>query len=90
MYMKLKGAKYFMALDLQSGYYHITLAPEARAKTAFMTPFGKYEINKVLFGLAQALAYFHELICKVIKNVPYAMGYPDDIIIFSKSEKEDS
>ena len=88
MYSKLKGAKYFMPLDLRSWYYHITLAPEARAKTAFVTPFGKYEFNKVPFGLAQAPAYFQELIHKVIGNVPYAMGYLDDIIIFIKTEEE--
>ena len=88
MYTKLKGAKYFTTLDLGGGYYHITLTLEARAKTAFVTPFGKYEFNKVPFGLAQAPAYFQELIHKVIGNIPYAMGYLDDIIIFSKTEEE--
>ena len=47
VYVKLKGAKYFTTLDLCSSYYHITLAPETRAKTAFVTPFGKYEFNQV-------------------------------------------
>lgn len=87
MYAKLKGAKFFTTLDLCSGYYDITLAPEARAKTAFVTPFGKYEFNKVPFRLAQAPAYFQELIIKVIGHVPYAMGYLDSIIIFSNSEE---
>ena len=49
MYTKLKGAKFFTTLDLHSGYYHITLVPRARAKTASVTPFRKYEFNKVLF-----------------------------------------
>ena len=62
MYTKLKGAKFFTTLDLCRGYYHITLAPEARAKTVFVHPFGKYEFNKVPFRLAQAPAYFQELI----------------------------
>ena len=88
MYAKLKRAKFFTALDLHSGYYHITLAPEARAKTAFISPFGKCKFNKVLFGLAQAPPYFQELIRKVIRNAPYAMGYLDDIIIFRNSKEE--
>ena len=29
---------------------------------AFVTPFGKYEFNMVLFGLAQAPVYFQALI----------------------------
>ena len=41
MYMKLKGAKVFSTIDLRSGYHHITLGKSSRAKTAFVTPFGK-------------------------------------------------
>ena len=70
VYAKLKGAKFFTTVDLCSGYYHITLAPDARAKTAFVTLFGKYKFTRVPFRLAQALAYFQELIRKVIGNVP--------------------
>ena len=88
MYGKLKGAKFFTTLDLCSGYYHITLAPDTRVKTAFVTKFGKYEFNKIPFRLAQALAYIQELIRKVIGNIPYAMGYLGDIIISSNSEEE--
>ena len=34
MYTKLKGAKFFLTIDLQSGYYHIALGKDSRAKTA--------------------------------------------------------
>ena len=37
--------KIFTTLDLRSGYYHITLDKESKAKTAFVMPFGKYEFN---------------------------------------------
>ena len=56
MYANLRGAKIFTTLDLRSGYYHIALDQESKAKTAFVTPFGKYEFNAVPFGLAQAPA----------------------------------
>ena len=42
MYAKLKGAKVFSTIDLRSGYYHIALDKDSRAKTAFVMPFGKY------------------------------------------------
>ena len=45
MYANLRGAKIFTTLDLQSGYYHIALDNESKAKTAFVTPFSKYEFN---------------------------------------------
>ena len=55
MYGRLKGAKYFITLDLQSGYYHIGLSEGSKAKTAFVTPFGKYQFEVVPFGLAQVI-----------------------------------
>ena len=86
MYAKLKGAKVFSTIDLRSGYHHITLDKSSRAKTAFVTPFGKYEFLMVPFGLAQAPAYFQLLMNKVLKGLKFAMTYLDDIIIFSENE----
>ena len=88
MYAKLKGAQVFSTIDLRSGYHHITLGKDSRAKTAFVTPFGKYKFLMVPFDLAQAPAYFQLLMNKVLEGLPYAMTYLDDIIIFSKNKLE--
>ena len=88
MYAKLKGAKFFSTIDLRSGYYHIALGKDSRAKTAFVMPFGKYEFLQVPFGLAQAPAFFQHLMNKVLDNCPFAMTYLDDIIIFSNTGEE--
>ena len=86
MYAKLKGAKVFPTIDLRSCYHHITLGKSSRAKTAFVTPFGKYKFLMVPFGLAQAPAYFQLLMNKVLKGLKFMMTYLDDIIIFSQDE----
>ena len=39
MYANLHGARIFTTLHLRSGYYHIGLDKESKAKTAFVTPF---------------------------------------------------
>ena len=89
MYGRLKGAKYFTTLDLQSGYYHIGLSESSKAKTAFVTPFSKYQFEVVPFGLAQAPAYFQQLISMVLQDCSeFTMAYLDDIIIFSRNECE--
>ena len=88
-YAKLKGYKVFSSLDLRSGYYHISLTESAKPKSAFvLSSLGKYQFNRVPFGLAQAPAYFQKLINDVLRGCNFAMGYLDDIIIYSKSEKE--
>ena len=86
MYAKLKGAKVFSTIDLRNGYHHIALGKSSRAKTAFVTPFGKYKFLMVPFGLAQAPAYFQLLMNEVLKGLKFAMTYLDDVIIFSENE----
>ena len=90
LYAQLQGAKVFSTLDLRSGYYHIKLGKGSHTKTAFVTPFGKYEFNMVPFGLVQAPAYFQALISKVLNGLhAFTMAYLDDIIIiFSRTEVE--
>ena len=89
MYGRLKEAKVFSTLDLRSGYYHIGLSEKCKTKTAFVTPFGKYQFEAVPLGLAQAPAYFQQLISMVLQDCSrFAMNYLDDIITFSKNEWE--
>ena len=89
LYAKLKGYKIFSSLDLRSGYYHIGLTDSAKPKSAFiLSSLGKYQFNRVPFGLAQAPAYFQKLINDVLRGCNFTMGYLDDIIIYSRSEQE--
>ena len=89
LYAKLQGYKVFSTLVLRSGYYHIGLSDSSKPKTAFVVSgMGKFEFNRVPFGLAQAPAYFQRLIDEVLPDCNFAMGYLDDIIIFSKTEEE--
>ena len=89
LYAKLKGYKVFSSLDLRSGYYHIGLTDSAKPKSAFvLSSLGKYQFNRVPFGLAQAPAYFQKLINDILRGCNFAMGYLDDIIIYSRSKQE--
>ena len=54
---------------------------------AFNSPFGKYEYVKVPFGLAQAPAYFQELMTGILKDFDFAIAYLDDIIILAQQWK---
>ena len=89
LYAKLKGFRVFSSLDLWSGYYHIGLAESAKPKSAFViSSLGKCQFNRVPFGLAQAPTYFQKLINDVLRGYNFAMGYLDNIIIYSRNDKE--
>ena len=83
IYARLRGSKIFSTFDLRSGYHHMALSLEARAKSTFVTPMDKFEFTRCPFGLSQATAYFQRLINKVIKGLPFAFGYLDHVLIHS-------
>ena len=77
-----------MTLDLRAGYYHIPLDKPSIPKTAFNSPFRKYEYMKAPFGLAQAPAYFQQLMTGILKDFNFTIAYLHDMIIFSKTSEE--
>ena len=88
IFSKLNGATYFSTLDLWAGYHHILLDKPSILKTAFNSPSRKHKYAMVPFGLAQALAYFQELMNGILKDFNFATAYLDDIIIFSRTLQE--
>ena len=88
LFAKLKGAKIFSTIDLSQGYHHIALTDDSIPKTAFSTPWGKWEFGKCPFGLNQAPAHFMAQINRVLEGCEtFAIVYMDDILIFSVDEE---
>ena len=91
IFAKLRGSHIYSTFDMRSGYYHLELSKEAQVKTAFVIggPVGgKWGFKVCPFGLTQAPAYFQRLVHQVLEGLPFAFGYLDDILIFSKDVKE--
>ena len=60
-----------------------------KSKNCFCYTVGKYQFEAVPFGLAQAPAYFQQLISMVLQGCSdFTMAYLGDIIIFSKNKAE--
>ena len=53
-----EGAKVFTTLDLKSEYYHIGLSENSKAKTVFVTPFGKYQFRSSAFWFSTSSGLF--------------------------------
>ncbi len=86
----LSHAKYFSSLDLTSGYWQVEVAEDDKCKTAFATPMGLYECNRMPFGLQNAPATFQRLMmtCFSDLNLSSVLIYLDDIIVFSSTVEE--
>lgn len=87
---RLSGQSYFITLDLASGYYQVPIAEHCKHLTAFVTPDGLYEFNRMPFGLANAPAVFQRMINKVLGSARFtkATAYMDDVMIYGKDPSE--
>lgn len=79
----LGQARYFSTLDLTSGYWQVEVAEQDKHKTAFSTPMGLYEANRMPFGLQNAHSTFQRLktFCFGDLDFKSPLIYLDDIII---------
>ncbi|XP_026064099.1 uncharacterized protein LOC113047063 [Carassius auratus] len=83
----LTGACWFSTMDLASGYNQVPVTDQDRPKTAFCTPFGLFEWNRMPFGLCNAPSTFQRLMERVFgdQQCSSLLLYLDDIIVFSSS-----
>ena len=76
-------------LDLSRGFYQIEVDKESIEKTAFITPFGKYEFLRMPFGLRNAPSIFQRVMEVVLRGCYlFCAPYIDDIVVFSQSGVE--
>lgn len=87
---KLGKCQYFTTLDLASGFHQIQMNEEDKCKTAFSTPRGLYEYNRLPFGLKGAPPTFQRVMDNILRGVQNekCIVYMDDIIIYSVSLQE--
>lgn len=74
-------------MDLASGYNQVPVAEADRLKTAFCTPFGLFEWNRMPFGLCNAPSTFQRLMQRIFgdQQCQSVLLYLDDIVVFSST-----
>lgn len=81
----IKGSKYFVALDLRSGYWQVPLETHSIKYTAFRCFLGLYEFIRMPFGLTNAPATFQRMMDFIFGDLRFqgVLAYIDDILVHS-------
>lgn len=87
--MKLEGFTYASSLDLNMGYYHIVLTPNARKLCTIVLPWGKYEYNRLPMGVCNSPDIFQEKILELFEGIEFVRAYLDDLLILTKGDWND-
>ncbi len=86
----LPESKWFSVMDLKSGYYQVEVEEEDKPKTAFVTPMGFWEFNRMPQGVTNAPSTFQRVMekCMGTSHPKEVLVFLDDLIVFSKSLEE--
>ena len=85
----LGNSSYITTLDPTKGYHQVPVKKEQIEKTAFITPYGKYEYLTMPFGLVTAPSTFQRLMDRILQGLHgFAVTYLDDILIHSSTWEE--
>lgn len=81
---RLASSKYFTTMDIKKGFLNIPIQEGDRHKTAFVTPDGHFEYNRMSFGLCNAPATMQAAMDRYFDQFKWSDElalYMDDICI---------
>uniref|UniRef100_A0A3P8TBN5 ribonuclease H n=1 Tax=Amphiprion percula TaxID=161767 RepID=A0A3P8TBN5_AMPPE len=84
----MKDAKVFTKLDARSGFWQIPLTPESRSLTTFITPFGRYQFNRLPFGIASAPEHFQRRMSQMLEDFDGVVCHADDVLVYGRDRQE--
>ena len=78
--------KIWTVLDMKDGFHQIPLHPDSRDYTTMSTPLGLFRWTVLPMGMKNAPAIFQRVMDYILRDIPNADPYIDDVIIGSTGD----
>ncbi len=88
IFARMAGNKFFAKLDMSEAYAQLVLDEESQLLAAVNTPRGLMAVTRLPYGVASAPAIFQKTLDELLRVVPQAGVYIDDVILGGKTELE--
>nr|GEV58838.1 putative reverse transcriptase domain-containing protein [Tanacetum cinerariifolium] len=90
LFDQIQDARWFLKIDLRSGYHQLKVQEEDIPKTAFRTRYGHFKFVVMTFGLTNALVIFMDLMNRVCRPMldKSVIVFIDDILVYSEIKEE--
>ena len=85
---QLAGARFFLKLDANSGFWQIPLYQESALLTTFITPFGRYCFYRSPFGITSAPEHFQRRMSDLLSDLDGVVCMIDDVLVHGRTVEE--
>ena len=82
------NAAFLTQIDMLKGYYQIPLTDTAKIMSAFITPFGLFQYERLPFGMSNAPATFQRMVNHLTQDLDGVYAYLDDIVVIASTWQE--
>ena len=89
MLQKLEGFMWATSLDLNMGYYHILLTPNAPRLCTVVLPWGKYEYLGLPMGLCNSPDIFQEKMSELMVGLEFARAYLYNLLLITEENLDE-
>ena len=86
---QLEGFTYATSLDMNMGYYHISLSLAAADVCTIITKYSKYQYKRLPMGVACSPDIFQAKIYELLGDIEGTKAYIDDILVVKKGSFEE-